>query len=125
MDNECELCIKRKTMFCPNSNECYETKEKPFYQNRIMLLKENQQLKAKITELGLELEDRAYEQLKQKNYQLKDDNFKLQARADKYKCRIDKAIEYIKRAEIKDGNSKDHSLYVPNILEILKGDNNE
>ena len=103
-------------MFCPNSNECYETKEKPFYQNRIMLLKENQQLKAKITELGLELEDRAYEQLKQKNYQLKEDNFKLQARADKYKCRIDKAIEILKLC---------NSNCARETIEILKGDSDE
>lgn len=42
---ECETCIKRKTMYCPNSSECFETKDKPYYQNRIMLLEENKQLK--------------------------------------------------------------------------------
>lgn len=42
---ECESCIKRKTIYCPNSEKCFATKDKPFYQNRIMLLKENQELK--------------------------------------------------------------------------------
>ena len=41
---ECESCVKRKTMYCPNSVECYETENKPYWQNRIMLLEENQQL---------------------------------------------------------------------------------
>lgn len=42
---ECETCIKRKTKYCPNSSECSENIDKPYYQNRIMLLEENQQLK--------------------------------------------------------------------------------
>ena len=45
---ECETCIKRKTKWCPNSSECYEIMNKPYYQNRIMLLEENQQLKEDI-----------------------------------------------------------------------------
>lgn len=48
---ECELCIKYKTMYCPNSSECYMTQDKPYYQNRIMLLEENQQLKEKVNQL--------------------------------------------------------------------------
>lgn len=42
---ECETCIKRKTVYCPNSIECMATNYKPYYQNRIMLLEENQELK--------------------------------------------------------------------------------
>lgn len=42
---ECETCIKRKTVYCPISIECMATDDKPYYQNRIMLLEENQQLK--------------------------------------------------------------------------------
>lgn len=42
---ECESCIKRKTIYCPNSEKCFATKDKPFYQNRIMLLEETQELK--------------------------------------------------------------------------------
>lgn len=48
MKRECEICIKRKTMYCPNSTECYDTSDMPYYQNRIMLLEENKQLKEKI-----------------------------------------------------------------------------
>ena len=42
---ECETCIKRKTIYCPNSNKCLETENMPYYQNRIMLLEENQKYK--------------------------------------------------------------------------------
>ena len=45
---ECESCKKRKTIYCPSSSECYDTVDKPYYQNRIMLLKENQQLKEQL-----------------------------------------------------------------------------
>lgn len=46
MKRECETCIKRKTPYCPNSDECMTTEDMPYYQNRIMLLEENKQLKA-------------------------------------------------------------------------------
>ena len=59
---ECELCIKYKTLYCPNSSECYMTQDKPYYQNRIMLLEENQQLQndldsanSKVSELANKL----------------------------------------------------------------------
>lgn len=44
---ECETCIKRKTTYCPNSNKCLNTENKPYYQNRIMLLEENKELNQK------------------------------------------------------------------------------
>lgn len=47
MNKECETCIKRKTVYCPNSIECMATDDKPYYQNRIMLLEENKELKKK------------------------------------------------------------------------------
>lgn len=50
MKRECETCIKRKTMYCPNSSECFDTENKPYYQNRIMLLEENQELKKQLEE---------------------------------------------------------------------------
>lgn len=28
---ECESCVKRKTMYCPNSFKCYVTKDKPYW----------------------------------------------------------------------------------------------
>lgn len=45
MKRECETCIKRKTTYCPTSMECMATDDMPYYQNRIMLLEENKQLK--------------------------------------------------------------------------------
>ena len=54
---ECESCVKRKTMYCPNSFKCYATKDKPYWQNRIMLLEENNQLKEQKKELRSWLED--------------------------------------------------------------------
>lgn len=48
MKRECESCIKRKTPYCPNSTECMATDDMPYYQNRIMLLKENQDLKKQL-----------------------------------------------------------------------------
>ena len=49
MNEECETCIKRKTVYCPTSIECMATDDKPYYQNRIMLLEENQELKKQLT----------------------------------------------------------------------------
>lgn len=48
MKRECETCIKRKTPYCPTSIECMATDDMPYYQNRIMLLEENEQLKKDI-----------------------------------------------------------------------------
>lgn len=49
MKRECESCIKRKTPYCPNSTECMATDDMPYYQNRIMLLKENEKLKSQLS----------------------------------------------------------------------------
>ena len=54
---ECESCVKRKTMYCPNSFKCYATKDKPYWQNRIMLLEENKELHNKIDKAIEYLED--------------------------------------------------------------------
>ena len=48
MKRECETCIKRKTPYCPTSIDCMATDDMPYYQNRIMLLEENKQLKKDI-----------------------------------------------------------------------------
>lgn len=48
MKRECETCIKRKTPYCPTSIECMATDDMPYYQNKIMLLEENEQLKEDI-----------------------------------------------------------------------------
>lgn len=52
---ECETCIKRKTVYCPTSIECMATDDKLYYQNRIMLLEENQELKKQVEELDKKL----------------------------------------------------------------------
>lgn len=44
-ERECETCIRRKTIYCPNSKQCFAIENKPYYQNRIMLLEENQKYK--------------------------------------------------------------------------------
>lgn len=56
MKRECETCIKRKTTYCPNSIECMDTNDMPYYQNRIMLLEENKELKRQIEDISEELE---------------------------------------------------------------------
>lgn len=67
MKRECETCIKRKTLYCPSSIECMATDDMPYYQNRIMLLEENKQLKDNwdklrelILEEGFEINTREY-----------------------------------------------------------------
>lgn len=57
MKRECETCIKRKTKYCPNSSECYEIMNKPYYQNKIMLLEENEQLKRELNALKVSEEE--------------------------------------------------------------------
>lgn len=51
MKRECESCIKRKTAYCPTSMKCMATDDMPYYQNRIMLLEENKQLKDKLSKI--------------------------------------------------------------------------
>lgn len=41
---ECETCIKKKTMYCPNSSKCLKTEDKLYYQNKLMSLEKNKQL---------------------------------------------------------------------------------
>ena len=55
-DRECVSCIKRKTPYCPTSMQCMATDDMPYYQNRMMLLKENQELKKQVEEYQQELE---------------------------------------------------------------------
>lgn len=54
MKRECETCIKRKTLYCPSTNECMNTDDMPYYQNRFMLLEENKKLKMQISARELE-----------------------------------------------------------------------
>ncbi len=38
MNNLCESCVKRKTMYCPNSSKCYSKQDKPYWESGLMLL---------------------------------------------------------------------------------------
>ncbi len=73
MKRECETCIKRKTVYCPSSMECMATDDMPYYQNRIMLLEENKQLKEQLQNISNEFlkydwknatQEQVYNQLK-------------------------------------------------------------
>ena len=44
--NLCYECIKRKTIYCPNSNECFSmVEDKPYFQNKNDVLKQLQSYK--------------------------------------------------------------------------------
>lgn len=73
MKRECETCIKRKTTYCPTSMECMATDDMPYYQNRIMLLEENKELKEQLQNISNEFlkydwknatQEQVYNQLK-------------------------------------------------------------
>ena len=34
----CENCIKHKTIYCPNSDECLSREDKPFYEDKYTIL---------------------------------------------------------------------------------------
>ena len=116
---ECETCIKRKTMYCPNSSECMSREDKPFYQNRIMLLKENEKLKDRDLIFAIELD-----KLQQENEKL--NHYKLLYQ--KVKERNAKAIEFIE--ELYD-NTDDITCYDidryrrEELLDVLKGESYE
>lgn len=31
----CDMCIKKKTMECPNSSLCYNTESRPYFKSRL------------------------------------------------------------------------------------------
>lgn len=66
MKRECESCIKRKTPYCPNSTECMATDDMPYYQNRIMLLKENEKLKSQLSGTTFCYDEKEHRDLKAK-----------------------------------------------------------
>ena len=87
MKRECESCVKRKTTYCPNSSECYDTEEMPYYQNRIMLLGENQKLKEKYNK-ALELLVSYNLPCDIDNFNTKEDNLEYCSR----NCSVDEVI---------------------------------
>ena len=44
MNDLCESCIKRKTMYCPNSNECHMLDDRPHYLGKYRALIEIERL---------------------------------------------------------------------------------
>lgn len=48
---ECDYCIKHKTMYCPNSSECYSLGNLPNFKTKLDILKENDTLNKGIDEL--------------------------------------------------------------------------
>lgn len=48
---ECGICVKKKTIYCPNSDRCFETKNKPYFQNKFMLLEENKKYREVISKV--------------------------------------------------------------------------
>ena len=45
MNKECKNCIKRKTIWCPNSDKCYSKEDKPYYINELIALQEIETLR--------------------------------------------------------------------------------
>lgn len=126
---ECETCIKRKTKYCPNSSECYNTTNKPYYQNRIMLLEENLKLKEQYCERtdcsGRLGNSKKVEELEQENQQLKENNLAMQeemartwAKLQQKEDIINKAKDIIK--ELAYGGNEDYYMEeFKKVLEIL------
>ncbi len=59
MNKECGNCIKFKTQYCPCSIDCMAMDDKPFYQDKRMLLDENTNLKQTLNEIRELIEKRA------------------------------------------------------------------
>lgn len=104
MNKECETCIKRKTVYCPTSIECMATDDKPYYQNRIMLLEENKELKK-------QLEERPKEYVFIGNAQNKTRDFINQITKDnkEYKNQQKKFIEYLENEKYRLAGSVSHT----------------
>ena len=66
----CDECLKINTFLCPNSSECFSTEDKPYFRNRMMLLKENKQLQNNWNELKKFVEEKmsVYEHKEASNF---------------------------------------------------------
>lgn len=85
IDRVCENCVKRKTIYCPDSKICYDNISLPYFQDRIMLLKENETLMKKLKEIEEEYIDFEEEENSIK-IELRDDRDNYYERLqDKYK----------------------------------------
>lgn len=85
IDRDCKNCVKRKTIYCPNSKLCYDILYLPYFQDRVMLLKENETLKKQVEELQEEYES-FQEEENSIQIELKDDRDNYYERLqDKYR----------------------------------------
>lgn len=95
IDRDCKNCVRRKTSFCPNSKLCYDNLSLPYFQDRIMLLKENEELKRKLYLCTPEIPQNShrdyisYVDLVNKNYSLEKENQELKKQIEEYKDKID------------------------------------
>lgn len=71
---ECGICVKKKTIYCPNSDRCFETKNKPYFQNKFMLLEENKKYKEVINKMKTNL----YYSINAINKKLSNNNFRVE-----------------------------------------------
>ena len=60
MNELCESCIKRKTLYCPNSNECYSIKDSPQWLGDFQALQEIERLNNIINELENYIKENAW-----------------------------------------------------------------
>lgn len=54
MNNLCESCAKRKTMYCPNFSKCYSKEDKPYWESGLMLLQKLEDIKSYIKNSDLD-----------------------------------------------------------------------
>lgn len=62
---KCEECIRRKTMYCPNTKICYSTENKPYYLDNIMANEVIEKLKNEIDKKDKVIDEMAKEIEKQ------------------------------------------------------------
>ena len=103
MKRECETCIKRKTPYCPTSIDCMATDDMPYYQNRIMLLEENEQLKKQLENIN-----------EQANYLRKSVERKEGTIIDLQNERVPYTNEYVAKLE---NQQKEFIEYLKNMLD--------
>ena len=101
MKELCESCIKRKTLYCPNSNECYSIEDKPQWLGNFQALQK------------IEILEQENEILKQNAKNVDKVNLEKMI----YKTRCEKAIEYIDNSDILDIHHKNSH----DLLNILRG----
>ena len=117
MKRECETCVKNKLIYCPSSIDCLATDDKPYYQNRIMILEENWKLKKQLencycnrTDCSARIKDsKQYDSLVQKTEKqqkefieyLEDEIYTIEPKGTliNFNCDYDSEEDYIRGVE--------------------------